>query len=213
MLGAAPTFAFDAQVHEKCLKASDYKGRVEALSGGVRVADSGIKQLKKALKRLPNRLENTNLEDFTANTQFFEDAIADIDDASLTGEYEAFVYSEARTISDMLDALQSAWSSRIYDGTYYGSYGYKSYRCKILSAGVRAFNASADFDARYTVPLNVTYGKADMFGFRSENCSPQEYLMIKDIGRRVDEALIDPEVRQAKIDKKQREVELCKLAP
>ena len=37
--------------------------------------------------------------------------------------------------------------------------------------------------------------------------------MIKDIGRRVDEALIDPEVRQAKIDKKQREEELCKLAP
>ena len=123
LLGAAPTFAFDAQVHEKCLKASDYKGYVEALSGGVRVADSEIKQLKKALRRLPNRLENTNLEDFTANTQFFEDSIAYIDDASLTGEYEAFVYFEARTISDMLDALQSAWSSRIYDGTYYGSYG------------------------------------------------------------------------------------------
>ena len=32
--------------------------------------------------------------------------------------------------------------------------------------------------------------------------------MIKDIGRRVDEALIDPEVRQAKIGKKQREESL-----
>ena len=69
LLGAAPTFAFDAQVHEKCLKESDYKGCVEALSGGVRVADSEIKQLKKSSD--------------------FLNAIADIDDASLTGEYEA----------------------------------------------------------------------------------------------------------------------------
>ena len=197
-------------VKATCMNAKDFVGCVQSLSGSSPIGLNNLESLKKALKRLPSRLGNTNLRDFTANTQFFNDAIADIAEDDLKTDYARFVLAEARTISDMLDALQSAWSDRISYGTYYGSSGYRSYHCRVLRGGVAEFNVAAGYVPAYTVEFFST-GKETMFS--SEKCSPHESKMINAIERRVADALVSPEEKQAQLDKEKREKELCALGP
>lgn len=201
------------EVKKTCMDAKDFVGCVEALSGSSLSTNSNnIEVLKKALKRLPSRLENTNLRDFTANTQFLNDAIADIEEGSLKTDYEYFVLAEARTISDMLDALQSAWSNRIHNGTFRSQYS-KSYFCPVLRGGVAAFNAAAGQGSPYTVVFSSHTTKRGLLAIKREECSPQEYKMINAIEKRVADALVSPEEKQAQLDKEKREKELCEMAP
>ena len=200
-------------VKATCMEAKDFIGCVQALSGSSPVESNNLEPLKKALKRLPSRLENTNLRDFTANTQFFSDAIVDITEDDLKTDYARFVFAEARAINDMLDALQSAWSDRISDGTYYGSYGYRSYYCRVLRGGVAEFNVAAGYGSLYTVEFSSTGKEGGLFSLSSEECSPHEYKMINAIKRRVADALVSPEEKQAQLDKEKREKELCEMAP
>lgn len=201
-----------AEVKATCMDAKDFVGCVEALSGSSSRSTNNLDALIKALKRLPSRLENTNLRDFTANTQFFNDAIADIAEDDLKTDYERFVLTEARIIGDMLDALQSAWSDRINDGTYYGTYS-NSYYCPVLRGGVAVFNVAAGYDSSYTVDFQSTPAKGGFFSLSTEECSPHEYKMINAIKRRVADALVSPEEKQAQLDKEKREKELCAMAP
>ena len=200
-------------VKATCMDAKDFVGCVQALSGSSPMGSNNLEPLKKALKRLPSRLENTNLRDFTSNTQFFNDAIADIAEDDLKTDYARFVLAEARAISNMLDALQSAWSDRISDGTYYGSYGYRSYYCRVLRGGVAEFNVAAGYGSPYTVEFSSTVKEGGLFSLSSEECSPHEYKMINAIERRVADALVSPEEKQAQLDKEKREKELCEMAP
>jgi len=201
-----------AEVKATCMDAKDFVGCVQALSGSSSVSASNLEALTKALKRLPSRLENTNLRDFMSNTQFFNDALADISEGDLKTDYEKFVLAEARVIRDMLDALQSAWSDRINDGTYYGTYS-TSYYCPVLRGGVAVFNVAAGYDSSYTVDFQSTPAKGGFFSLKTEECSPHEYKMINAIKRRVADALVSPEEKQAQLDKEKREKELCEMAP
>ena len=212
-LAASPVSAeISAEVKATCMDAKDFLGCVQALSGSSSIGANNLESLKKALKRLPSRLENTNLRDFTANTQFFNDAIADIAEDDLNTDYERFVLAEARAVSDMLDALQSAWSDRIRNGTYYGKYS-KSYYCPVLRGGVAEFNVAAGYNSSYTVDFSSTTTKGGLLSFETEKCSPHEYKMIDAIEKRVADTLISPEEKQAQLDKEKREKELCEMAP
>ena len=207
-----PASAIEDAIHDKCIKAADYKGCVEAMSGNIQLQSTNFDQLIKALKRLPSRLNNTNLRDFTSNTQFFNDAISDLESEDLQTDYEKFVFQEAQAINMMMNALQSAWSERINDGTYYGSYS-TSYYCPVLERGVHNFNSSAGYGSPYEITFSSTKAKKSLLSLGLDKCYPHEALMIKSIERRVANALVSPEERQAKIDQEKREAELCAMAP
>lgn len=199
--------------HEKCLKASDYKGCIEVMEGGsaAPTAASQLNSLKSALKLLPSRLENTNLRDFTSNTQMFNDAVSAVDASALKTEYEKELFAEARSIQQMVYALQAYWSTRINRGTYYGSYGYKSYYCSVLRPALSVFNSYAG--ATYSVSYNGYTTGGGFLNPKMEKCSPQEGDMMRSISRRVSESLVDPEVRKAQLAKEKRERELAKMEP
>lgn len=167
-------------------------------------------KLKEAMRLLPDRLGNTNLRDFTSNTQVFSDAVTMASDGDAKSEYEKELLAEARAVKGMVEALQAYWSARVYDGTYYGSYGYKSYHCYVLKPRLDTFNSWAG--SKYFVPYNGTEKNTFLLG-KTETCYPQEAEMSSSIVRRVKEALVDPEVRKAEIAKKRREAELARMAP
>jgi hypothetical protein len=113
----------------------------------------------------------------------------------------------------MLDALQSDWSTRISDGTYYGSYGYRSYYCNVLRSGVSGFNVAAGYGSPYRIEFSSTTTKGGLLSIKTEECSPHEYKMINAIERRIENALVSPEEKQAQLDKEKREKELCEMEP
>jgi hypothetical protein len=197
----------DPKAHEHCLKAADYKGCVETMNGGAVTTSNSLSQLRAAMKVLPSRLESTNLRDFTANTQQFRDALALVEESNLQLQSDKDILVRAKQISRMVDALQSAWSDRINNGTYYGRYGYKSYYCDVLSAGVSSFNLAA---GRVAVYYNGVSKK--MLFTNMEDCSPQEYQMIDAIRVDIEAALVDPAVIKAQKEKEKRESELARLA-
>jgi hypothetical protein len=64
-LAASPVSAeISAEVKASCMDAKDFVGCVQALSGSSSIRTNSLESLKKALKRLPSRLGNTNLRDF-----------------------------------------------------------------------------------------------------------------------------------------------------
>ncbi len=176
----------DPKVAEMCMKAADFEGCVNAMTGNS--SNNDFVKLRKAIKILPNRLSNTNLRDFTSNTQQFKDALSSIDIDDLNTKDEKDFYLMSVRISNMVDALQSAWSNRISNGTYYGDYGYKSYYCSVLKPGVVKFNLAAGEDR---VIYNGVINKV-MFS-KIEECQPQEDQMMNGIAIDVDEILNNPE--------------------
>ena len=111
----------DPKIAEICMKAVDFQGCVNAMTG--KSSNNNLENLRKAIKILPNRLSNTNLRDFTANTQQFKDALSLIDIDDLKTQEQKDFYLMSVRISNMVNALQNAWSRRISDGTSYGDYG------------------------------------------------------------------------------------------
>jgi hypothetical protein len=203
----------DPKVHQQCLKAADYKGCVDVMTGkqASPATPGKIDQLKSAMRILPSRLQNTNLRDFSSNTQVFNDAVSSIVPDDLKSDYEKEFYGEAVKIRQMTDALQSYWSARIHQGTFFSKtrYGSDSYFCPVLKSGLDLFNAVAG--DKYVVAYNGSTQKG-FFG-SSETCYPQESDLVRSISRRVDEALVDPEVRKAELARKKREAELSRMAP
>jgi len=210
---AGPVMAqVDPKIKSECMKTQDFVGCVKAMSGNIDLKpdESPITRLKEALRLLPDRLSNTNSRDFTSNVQVFFDAVSLVDISKAKNEYEKELISEAAMIKGMTDALQDYWSIRISDGTYYGTSGYRSYRCHVLTPRLEIFNSYAG--DRYRVNSNVSTTKSWLLG-EMQTCYPQEGEMLNSIKRRVAEALVDPEVRKAELEKKKKERELCEMGP
>ena len=204
-------------VHEKCLSAADYKGCVEVLSGTT-TTQSISEKLEKAIKRLPSRLENTNLRDFTSNTQFIDDLIVDIDKSSLKSNYEKFLYDELVALADMKEALQIYWSTRIKVSPGYGkddSYWMDS-RCRAINAALKLFNIEAG--PKYAVQYNGSVAKTWLGD--TETCRPQEPDLLRSIAKRSEQAtkgeqywanaLKERELRQQRLEESRR---LGKMEP
>ena len=72
----------DPEIAEICMKAVDFQGCVKAMGGEtsdpVRTTIISNKQndLLLEIKKLPSRIENTSLRDYTSRTLSFEDAFA-----------------------------------------------------------------------------------------------------------------------------------------
>ena len=113
-------------------------------------------------------------------------------------------------IKGMTNALQDYWSARISDGTYYGTSGYRSYRCHVLSPRLESFNTFAG--NKYRVGSNVSTTNSWLLG-EMQTCYPQESEMVGSINRRVADALVDPKVRKAELERKKKERELCEMGP
>ena len=175
----------DPKVAEICMKAVDFQGCVNAMTG--KSTNNNLDNLRKAIKILPNRLSNTNLRDFNSNTQQFNDALSSIELDDLNSQDEKDFYLMSLRISNMVEALQSAWSNRINKGTYYGSgsYGYTSYDCSLLKSSLVKFNLAAG-DNR------VIYNGVIRGLLQIEHCRPQEGQMINVITSDVNEIINNP---------------------
>ncbi|SVE34052.1 uncharacterized protein METZ01_LOCUS486906, partial [marine metagenome] len=65
------------EIHQRCKDAADYVGCVQISTGSVPTKENSSEaDLKKALRILPRRLENTSLRDFSSAIQPFTDALA-----------------------------------------------------------------------------------------------------------------------------------------
>ena len=212
LLGGPAMAQVDPKIKSECMKAQDFVGCVKAMSGNLDLKsdESPITRLREALKLLPDRLSNTNLRDFTSNVQVFFDAVSLVDISKAKNEYEKELISEAIMIKGMTNALQDYWSTRISDGTYYGTSGYRSYYCRVLSPRLEIFNTFAG--DKYRVSSNVSTANSWLLG-EMQTCYPQESQMVGSINRRVADALVDPEVRKAELERKQKEEALAKLEP
>ena len=206
------------KIYKECLKAADYKGCVQVLTQGatqVPAQPSAIDRLRASLKVLPSRVENTSLQNFTTNTQDFTDSLALVEASSLKKEADLELYNGALRIQKMLDALQAAWSTRIYEGTGYASgskysSGSTFYHCHRLKPGIEAFNYAA---GRTVVVYNGRPAKG-LFGgsLAIDDCSPQEYEMVRVINSDIAKLLVDPAVVAAEKEKDRKEAELAKMA-
>ena len=211
MVGTPAMAQVDPKIKSECMKAQDFVGCVKAMRGNpdLKSDESPITKLKEALKLLPSRLSNTNSRDFTSNVQIFIDAVSLVDISKARNDYEKELISEAIMIKGMTNALQEYWSSRINQGTYYGKYGAKTYYCFVLSPRLEIFNTFAG--DKYRVSSNESTSNS-LFG-KTQTCYPQEGEMVDSIRRRVNEALVDPEVRKAELKTKRKEKELCEMGP
>lgn len=213
LLGLPAYSQTKGKIYKECLQASDYQGCVQVLTQGSTQSSaqpSAIDRLRSSLKVLPSRIENTSLRDFYSNTREFFDSLAMVDESSLKKDSDRELYSGAQKIRRMLDALQSAWSTRINSGTGYTSRGSKVYYCYRLKPGVEAFNYAAGRNA-------VIYNGRPMKGLFGgelgiDECSPQEYQMVAVINSDIAQILIDPAVVAAQKEKERKEAELAKMA-
>ena len=141
------------EIHQRCKDAADYVGCIQVFTGSIPTtkANNSEADLKKALKLLPRRLENTSLRDFSSAIQPFTDALAlaETDDAIADSQ----LVRDSRKIDYALSVARSAWDASIEANVEMGSLGSSSFSaitllrtnsCSVLNREVGAFNASLE---------------------------------------------------------------------
>lgn len=214
LLIASPAHALDDEIRETCLKAADFKGCVEVMSGNASMNESPISKLVPAMKMLSSRLDSVSLSTLSERSIPFRDALALANNDDAKTDHDLFLLYGAQEVNRMISALSSAWQSRIYNGTGYTSptkYTSSSsfYICRYLKNGVSGFNSVAPhgYEVRYN-------GRMEKFLLgKIEKCSPQEYQMINQIQRYIVELSVDPKVKAKQMKEQKRRKELCKLEP
>ena len=98
----------DPKVHQACMKAADYVGCVQLQSGDVnkklnrtKIVEDKREKLLLEIKKLPSRLENTSLRDYSSRTLSFTDALA----ISTPEEVGNQLYFNAKKLALGLDVL------------------------------------------------------------------------------------------------------------
>ena len=121
---ALPTATYaniDPKIAEICMKAVDFQGCVKAMGGKtsepVRTTVVSDKQndLLLEIKKLPSRIQNTSLRDYTSRTLSFSDALA----VSSPEEVGNTLYLNAQKLSLALDILYETWNRKIEIGNSY----------------------------------------------------------------------------------------------
>ena len=111
----------DPKIAEICMKAVDFQGCVNALGGQTNspikttVVSNKQNELLLEIKKLPSRLQNTSLRDYTSRTLSFTDALA----VSSPEEVGVNLYENAQKISKALDVLYEVWRRDIEIGNEY----------------------------------------------------------------------------------------------
>ena len=101
----------DPAIVKTCMQATDFKGCVEALTG-VTKNNSKRQALLDEITKLPSRIKNTSLRDYSSRTLSFIDALA----VSSPEEVGEELYRNAKKIELALDILYSTWDRSIANG-------------------------------------------------------------------------------------------------
>ena len=111
----------DPKVAEICMKAVDFQGCVKAMGGEknepvkTTVVSNKQNDLLLEIKKLPSRIQNTSLRDYTSRTLSFSDALA----VSTPEEVGENLYLNAKKLSLALDILYETWNRKVDIGTDY----------------------------------------------------------------------------------------------
>jgi len=118
----------DPKVAEICMKAVDFQGCVNAMSG--KSQGFGKKnELIKEIKILPSRISNTSLRDLSRETRSFRDALA----LSSPEEVGIELYENAKKIEASIDILYETWQRKVdIDSSEYSSWS----ESKNLNTGI-----------------------------------------------------------------------------
>ena len=118
----------DPKVAEICMKAVDFQGCVNAMSG--KSQGFGKKnELIKEIKILPSRISNTSLRDLSRETRSFRDALA----LSSPEEVGIELYENAKRIEASIDILYETWQRKVdIDSSEYSSWS----ESKNLNTGI-----------------------------------------------------------------------------
>ena len=102
----------DPKIAEFCMKAADFSGCVETMSGKNNSNNSLVSDKKQALlkeiKKIPSRIANTSLRDYSSRTLNFTDTFA-LTSAEDVGPE---LYNDAKKLSITLDFLYDTWRRR-----------------------------------------------------------------------------------------------------
>ncbi len=137
------------EIHQRCKDVADYVGCVQISTGSVPTKDNSSEaDLKKALKLLPRRLENTSLRDFSSAIQPFTDALALAETDDSIGDSQ--LVRDSRKIDNALSVARDVWNTSIEVGVEWdmrfekipSPKAFKLKRCDFLNLEVQAFNAS-----------------------------------------------------------------------
>lgn len=215
LTAAEPAMSVEASIHEKCLKATDYKGCVEVMGGAYRGANLPFEGLIDQLKMLSVRLDSVSLSTLSTNAVSFRDVLSLIVIEDAKTDHDRYLLDGAKRVDRMISALASAWQTRIYDATQFTSGSKyvgpsKYFLCRYLEAGVRGFNIAAPM--KYQIPYNGRIESGFLVG-KMEKCSPQEWQMIDATQKYIAELTVDPKVRAKQLETKKRREELCKMEP
>ena len=121
---ALPTATYaniDPKIAEICMKAVDFQGCVKAMGGKTSepvkttVVSDKQNDLLLEIKKLPSRIQNTSLRDYTSRTLSFSDALA----VSSPEEVGNTLYLNAQKLSLALDILYETWNRKIEIGNSY----------------------------------------------------------------------------------------------
>ncbi len=110
-LPAAVNANLDPKIAEICMKAADFAGCVNIMSGGS-TNNSKKQKLLDEITKLPSRIKNTSLRDYSSRTLSFIDALA----VSSPEEVGEELYKSAKKIELALDILYSTWDRSIANG-------------------------------------------------------------------------------------------------
>ena len=108
----------DPKVAEMCMKATDFQGCVNAMTG---IDQSSIKkkELLDEIKKLPSRIANTSLRDFLGETRSFRDKLA----LSSAEEVGQKLYKNAKKLELALDVLYKVREREVEVKSFYASAG------------------------------------------------------------------------------------------
>jgi hypothetical protein len=215
---ATPLMAqVDSKIHNLCIQAKDYAGCVKAMTTAPVAEEDKLTPLRNAMKQVAARLAaGTSLRD---STETFRPVVDQL--AVVSAEYpEALAVKKAKLSSQMFDALQFAWDTRIKAYNYalnqYG--GTPVYNCKALKQTVDTYNSipGAPFiDWRYSGGvINIGICRVE-----SESQLPESFMRTNIIKVLEDGSISPAEIAERERLEKEREAkaarekELCAMGP
>ena len=108
----------DPKVAEICMKAVDFQGCVNAMTG-VNKRLTKKEELIDEIRKLPSRISNTSLRDLSGETRSFRDKLA----ISTPEEVGLELYKNAKKIDSAIDILYTTWQRKIdVDTSDYGAW-------------------------------------------------------------------------------------------
>jgi hypothetical protein len=195
------------KVHEKCLKAADYKGCIQVQEAGGSATTSPIKQLVESMKLLPSRISNSSRSNLFLNIQPFTDALSVAGSSARKDEYEEEVYAGAQRISRLIDIMADTWSDQISLRVRF-NYSYMDPVCENAKQQVRMFNSAANKNiARYSESTTKFMWNTYTV------CENPTSSMLGAISTEIDEITEDPTIKKQRLAKEKRDRELAKMAP